>query len=105
MSILLFEVVALSLFSRLALEPKFKSFFYKHLEPLLACVCTAIAAEAREAAATLANLMWAPGIKQERLASRQPGLRLKRLRGLLAEVRWIEAKVNSNQFKIDLKAI
>lgn len=60
-------VVALSLFSRLALEPKFKKLFYNNLEPLLACVCTGVAAEAREAAATLANLMWAPGIKQERL--------------------------------------
>eukprot|EP00435_Cladocopium_sp_Y103_P053058 s533_g16.t2 len=60
-------VVALSLFSRLALEPKFKRLFYNHLEPLLACVCTGIAAEAREAAATLANLMWAPDLNQEQL--------------------------------------
>mmetsp|Transcript_110737 Transcript_110737/g.264164 ORF Transcript_110737/g.264164 Transcript_110737/m.264164 type:complete len:1042 (+) Transcript_110737:96-3221(+) len=62
------SVVVLSLFSRLALEPKFKRFFYQHaLETLLCCVCTGIAAEAREAAATLANLMWVPDLDQERL--------------------------------------
>jgi len=60
-------VLALSLFSRLALEPKFKSLFRDALEPLLGCVCSGIWAEAREAAATLANLMWMPDFKEERL--------------------------------------
>jgi len=55
------------LFSRLALEPKFKLLFVKHevLDALLGCVCVGIWAEAREAAATLANLMWLPDLKEE----------------------------------------
>jgi len=61
-------VLALSLFSRLALDPKFKRFFYDDaLQALLGCVCVGIWAEAREAAATLANLMWLPDLNQERL--------------------------------------
>eukprot|EP00930_Biecheleria_cincta_P077567 TRINITY_DN6486_c0_g1_i2.p1 TRINITY_DN6486_c0_g1~~TRINITY_DN6486_c0_g1_i2.p1 ORF type:complete len:1064 (+),score=153.97 TRINITY_DN6486_c0_g1_i2:230-3421(+) len=61
-------VLALSLFSRLALEPKFKRLMLEHaLEPLLGCVCTGIWAEAREAAATLANLMWMPDLDRDHL--------------------------------------
>jgi len=61
-------VLALSLFSRLALEPKFKRLLYQNaLEPLLGCVCLGIWPEAREAAATLANLMWCPDLDRERL--------------------------------------
>eukprot|EP00928_Gymnodinium_smaydae_P100139 TRINITY_DN9756_c0_g4_i1.p1 TRINITY_DN9756_c0_g4~~TRINITY_DN9756_c0_g4_i1.p1 ORF type:complete len:1049 (+),score=158.05 TRINITY_DN9756_c0_g4_i1:60-3206(+) len=60
--------LALSLFSRLALEPKFKPFFTDDaLQALLGCVAGGIWAEAREAIAVLANLMWLPDIKQERL--------------------------------------
>jgi len=62
-------VIVLSLFSRLALEPKFKRMFVEHkvLDPLLGCVCSGIWAEAREAAATLANLMWLPDLNEEGL--------------------------------------
>ncbi|CAE8676914.1 unnamed protein product, partial [Polarella glacialis] len=61
-------VIALTMFSRLALEPKFKRLIFKHaLEALLGCICTGIWPEAREAAATLANLMWLPGLDNERL--------------------------------------
>merc|ERR1719383_999182 len=65
-------VLALSLFSRLALEPKFKKLFLDRdststLISLLACVGVGIWAEAREAAATLANLMWMPDQEEERL--------------------------------------
>lgn len=61
-------VLALSLFSRLALEPKFKRLLLDNaLEPLLGCVCTGIWAEAREAAATLANLMWVPDLDRDHL--------------------------------------
>lgn len=61
-------VFALSLFSRLALEPKFKKLIYDNaLQSLLGCVCVGIWPEAREAAATLANLMWLPDLKEERL--------------------------------------
>lgn len=61
-------VLVLSLFSRLALEPKFKKMLYDNaLSPLLGCVCTGFWAEAREAAATLANLLWAPDVDYERL--------------------------------------
>lgn len=65
-------VLALSLFSRLALEPKFKKLFLDRdststLISLLACVGIGIWAEAREAAATLANLMWMPDQEEERL--------------------------------------
>lgn len=61
-------VFALSLFSRLALEPKFKKLFYDTaLHSLLGCVCMGIWPEAREAAATLANLMWLPDLHEERL--------------------------------------
>lgn len=62
-------VIVLSLFSRLALEPKFKSLFIEHniLDPLLGCICTGTWSEAREAAATLANLMWLPDLKEEGL--------------------------------------
>jgi len=61
-------VFALSLFSRLALEPKFKKqIFNTALQPLLGCVCVGIWAEAREAAATIANLMWQPDLNEEKL--------------------------------------
>mmetsp|Transcript_65479 Transcript_65479/g.151998 ORF Transcript_65479/g.151998 Transcript_65479/m.151998 type:complete len:1031 (+) Transcript_65479:218-3310(+) len=62
-------VFALTLFSRLALEPKFKQLFTNDnaLHSLLGCVCVGIWAEAREAAATLANLMWLPDLNEERL--------------------------------------
>eukprot|EP00413_Alexandrium_margalefii_P001830 CAMPEP_0204517700 /NCGR_PEP_ID=MMETSP0661-20131031/3812_1 /ASSEMBLY_ACC=CAM_ASM_000606 /TAXON_ID=109239 /ORGANISM="Alexandrium margalefi, Strain AMGDE01CS-322" /LENGTH=398 /DNA_ID=CAMNT_0051523111 /DNA_START=24 /DNA_END=1220 /DNA_ORIENTATION=- len=61
-------VLALSLFSRLALEPKFKRLIYDTaLHSLLGCVCVGIWPEAREAAATLANLMWLPDLRDERL--------------------------------------
>mmetsp|Transcript_16694 Transcript_16694/g.47593 ORF Transcript_16694/g.47593 Transcript_16694/m.47593 type:complete len:1037 (-) Transcript_16694:132-3242(-) len=61
-------VFALSLFSRLALEPKFKKLIFdRALHSLLGCVCVGIWAEAREAAATLANLMWLPDLQEERL--------------------------------------
>lgn len=62
-------VLALSMFSRLALEPKFKLFFLKDgvVEALLGCVCSGICAEAREAAAVIANLMWMPGAPEEKL--------------------------------------
>lgn len=61
-------IVALSLFSRLALEPKFKRFFTdSHLQILLKCVEHGIWSEAREAAATLANLMWLPDDREELL--------------------------------------
>mmetsp|Transcript_42460 Transcript_42460/g.76298 ORF Transcript_42460/g.76298 Transcript_42460/m.76298 type:complete len:1084 (-) Transcript_42460:23-3274(-) len=61
-------VLALSLFSRLALEPKFKRLIFQNaLEPLLGCICLGIWPEAREAAATLANLMWCPDLDRERL--------------------------------------
>lgn len=57
-------VLALTLFSRLALEPKFKILFYDQsaLKPILECVCVGIWPEAREAAAVLANLMWMPDL-------------------------------------------
>jgi hypothetical protein len=60
-------VMALSLFSRLALEPKFKPLFMQHecLDALLGCISVGIWAEAREAAATIANLMWVPDLQQE----------------------------------------
>jgi hypothetical protein len=61
-------IIVLSLFSRLALEPKFKQFFRSDvLQALLGCVCVGIWPEAREAAATLANLMWLPDQNEERL--------------------------------------
>eukprot|EP00931_Biecheleriopsis_adriatica_P115539 TRINITY_DN91323_c0_g1_i1.p1 TRINITY_DN91323_c0_g1~~TRINITY_DN91323_c0_g1_i1.p1 ORF type:complete len:1061 (+),score=214.42 TRINITY_DN91323_c0_g1_i1:117-3299(+) len=61
-------ILALSLFSRLALEPKFKPWLYANaLEALLGCVCLGHWAEAREAAACLANLMWMPDLDRERL--------------------------------------
>lgn len=61
-------VFALSLFSRLALEPKFKRLIFEGaLHSLLGCVCCGIWAEAREAAACLANLMWLPDLQEERL--------------------------------------
>jgi len=61
-------VLALSLFSRLALEPKFKRLFdHTTIEALLRCICVGIWAEAREAAATLANLMWLPDLREEHL--------------------------------------
>lgn len=56
-------VLVLSLFSRLALEPEYKRFFVDHIDALLGCVCVGIWAEAREAAATLANLMWMPDFR------------------------------------------
>jgi len=37
------------------------------LEPLLGCLCTGFWAEAREAAATIANLLWVPDLDFERL--------------------------------------
>mmetsp|Transcript_72521 Transcript_72521/g.216379 ORF Transcript_72521/g.216379 Transcript_72521/m.216379 type:complete len:1045 (-) Transcript_72521:159-3293(-) len=61
-------VLALSLFSRLALEPRFKKLLFEGaLHALLGCVCVGIWPEAREAAATLANLMWLPDLQEERL--------------------------------------
>lgn len=72
-------VVVLSLFSRLALEPKFKLLSVNEtnslgtnalngvIDALLGCICVGIWAEAREAAATLANLMWLPDLKEESL--------------------------------------
>jgi len=60
-------VLALSLFARLALEPRFKKMISKAIEPLLGCVCVGVWAEAREAAACLANLMWVPDLNEERL--------------------------------------
>lgn len=62
-------VLALSLFSRLALEPRFKALYVKHdaLDALLGCVCVGIWAEAREAAACIANLMWLPDLNEEGL--------------------------------------
>mmetsp|Transcript_29421 Transcript_29421/g.51577 ORF Transcript_29421/g.51577 Transcript_29421/m.51577 type:complete len:1122 (-) Transcript_29421:32-3397(-) len=62
-------VLALSLFSRLALEPRFKVLYVQHdaLEAFLGCVAVGIWAEAREAAACIANLMWLPDLKEEGL--------------------------------------
>jgi len=63
-------ILCLSLLSRLALEPEWKGFFTKkpeYIEQLLRCVCVGIWAEAREAAAVLANLMWLPDIESEHL--------------------------------------
>lgn len=62
-------VLSLCLFSRLALEPRFKSLFKgpNVLEAILGCICVGIWAEAREAAATLANLMWVPDFFEEKL--------------------------------------
>jgi hypothetical protein len=61
-------ILALSLFSRLALEPKFKRFFTPDVvHALLGCVCVGIWAEAREAAASLANLLWLPDQNEENL--------------------------------------
>lgn len=62
------SILALCLLSRLALEPKFKPFFFENaLDSLLGCICVGIWAEAREAAAALANLMWLPDLKEENL--------------------------------------
>eukprot|EP00929_Paragymnodinium_shiwhaense_P076735 TRINITY_DN394_c0_g1_i1.p1 TRINITY_DN394_c0_g1~~TRINITY_DN394_c0_g1_i1.p1 ORF type:complete len:1097 (-),score=271.50 TRINITY_DN394_c0_g1_i1:216-3506(-) len=62
------SVLALTLFSRLALEPRFKTFFVNNaLHALLSCLCVSVWPEAREAAACLANLMWMPDVKEERL--------------------------------------
>mmetsp|Transcript_52414 Transcript_52414/g.125208 ORF Transcript_52414/g.125208 Transcript_52414/m.125208 type:complete len:1158 (-) Transcript_52414:68-3541(-) len=59
-------VLALTLFSRLALEPKYKKLFFdKALHELLMCVCCGIWPEAREAAAALANVMWLPDVDRE----------------------------------------
>jgi len=59
-------VLALTLFSRLALEPKYKRLFLDTaLHELLMCVCCGIWAEAREAAAALANIMWLPDADKE----------------------------------------
>jgi len=60
-------VLALTLFARLALEPKFKKLISEAIIPLLGCVCEGIWAEAREAAACLANLMWLPDMAEEKL--------------------------------------
>lgn len=62
-------VIVLAMFSRLALEPRFKQLFVQHqvLDPLLGCICVGIWAEAREAAATIANLMWLPDVNEEAL--------------------------------------
>eukprot|EP00927_Polykrikos_kofoidii_P034719 TRINITY_DN2939_c0_g1_i1.p1 TRINITY_DN2939_c0_g1~~TRINITY_DN2939_c0_g1_i1.p1 ORF type:complete len:1060 (+),score=200.31 TRINITY_DN2939_c0_g1_i1:218-3397(+) len=61
-------VFALSLFSRLALEPKLKFLLFdRALEDLLKCICVGVWAEAREAAATIANLMYLPDSQEEHL--------------------------------------
>eukprot|EP00397_Hematodinium_sp_SG-2012_P012969 GEMP01013155.1.p1 GENE.GEMP01013155.1~~GEMP01013155.1.p1 ORF type:complete len:842 (+),score=156.75 GEMP01013155.1:58-2583(+) len=63
------SLVVLALLGRLALEPMFKPILAKEqmLKALLACVASGIWAEARDAAAILANLLWYGGLREEHL--------------------------------------